>query len=1034
MAISSELMYAILAMDSYNRGYNPGIKVLGGVSSSIGDTIGNATVISEDRSSEAQDAGFYGLAYQWNGDTIISYRGTDNLVSPPWTDDPAGGSDIWNGYSTGAGSGISEQARLAAEFYQAVTSTENSDPRNGSAKLTGHSLGGGLAGFIGALYGKEAVVFANMPFEGAAESNADQASTGGALSDALREDFYNNVGPYEVQIGNNLSGYAVTGEFLAPFRIFQDTPVTYLDSHAGFEYSNNLHSQALLIALMFAQENGHDDWFSIGDELNTALFNREIAAQAGFNPAGQDGHYDEELKQLSAIAYSSLEGSTGLVFGNTGIRALFDDANELGRLKTEGNDPGGFTNTQESLVESIVQSAGQMALGKVLFNSQSVKHPQLGFLTVEGEGRLLKADLTEGLWTLNDPDGENTNTVVKVKGIQAMLDPFFASDPAAAVLLASMQRLYGNAETHDSSVINRIDFALGTGALDVTLSEPEPNSETSNSSKTGLFVGLATADQVKGNKDNNMLLGRGQNDHLYGQEGKDILLGGAGNDTLIGGSGDDVLHGGESMSGASTDGIDTADYSEGDHGALTPGAITVRLDLGSGAAILDKHPVWIENDGYGSKDYLYSIEKIVATAQNDTVVINGSNSVLQAGSYAWTGGTLEIDGGGGEDTLDFSQFTGSLQIPSLVNGAGQAGNVSFTNFEHVDDSEGASQVGNGAWGALPFFESAYEAIAGVQTIFGNGGDDKLVVGPDGVKIDGGAGNDVLVALSASNALLDGSSGDDIILSFGGQNNVIHGGGGQDIIFSLTPGTRITGGDEVDTFYFGNNLYIEDATPEDQIVAFGLPLWGGIRWEESEDPWAYGAFFFRYGKNQAGDLVIENAFGNSLGWDGTFVANPNVDPTTPLSERTAGLLVFEYEMERILLVNNDTGKGLYEFFQLVFGYMYKALLGVSLFEGVDPLVLDLDGDGLELTARTNLSPVFDLDGDGFAEQTGWVRPDDGLLAYDQNANGQIDDIGELFGNPTTSGFAELAAHDGNADGVINAQDAIFADLRVWSRAA
>ena len=94
-----------------------------------------------------------------------------------------------------------------------------------------------------------------------------------------------------------------------------------------------------------------------------------------------------------------------------------------------------------------------------------------------------------------------------------------------------------------------------------------------------------------------------------------------------------------------------------------------------------------------------------------------------------------------------------------------------------------------------------------------------------------------------------------------------------------------------------------------------------------------------------------------------------------------------------------------------------------------MVLDLDGDGLELTARTNLSPVFDLDGDGFAEQTGWVRPDDGLLVFDQNTNGQIDDIGELFGNPSTSGFAELAAHDGNADGVMNAQDTIFTDLRV-----
>lgn len=1029
MAISLELMYAILAMDSYNRGYNPGITL-------TGTQVGNATIGVDsavlntdpnDPNRIDQDAGFYAVAYHWNGETIISYRGTDNPGF--WADEIAGGSDVWNGYGTGVGSPYAEQGRLAAEFYQAVTGTQIGDPLTESATLTGHSLGGGLAGLIGALYHEDAVLFDNMPFEWAVDDLYGDAQDSDPDGIKLKNDFYNGLTPWAPLIDTNLQAYSVTGEFLEASRLLQNTPVTQYDSNWGLSNPFTLHSQALLTTLIFAEGFAHFDWAEIGEELMDALFNETNAEHIGFGGEGTNGHYPAADKQLAAIAYSALDEGT-LVFGNTGIRALFNDADALGKLVTDGKEPLGLANTVPHLAEAIVQFAGQMALGKVTYNSQSVKHPEQGFLTVEGEGRLLKADLTEGLWTLNDPNGENTNTVVKVKGIQSMLDPFFATDPAAAVLLASMQRLYENAETLDSSVINRIDFALGTGALDVALSEPEPNAETSNSSRTGLFVGLATADQVKGNKDNNMLLGRGDNDHLYGQEGKDILLGGAGNDTLIGGSGDDVLHGGESMSGASTDGTDTADYSEGDHGAPTPGAITVRLDLGSGAAILDKHPVWVENDGYGSKDYLYSIERIVGTVQDDTVVINGSNSVLQAGSYAWTGGTLEIDGGGGEDTLDFSQFSGSLQIPSLVNGAGQAGNVSFTNFEHVDDSEGASQVGNGAWGNLPFFESAYKAIQGVQTIFGNGGDDKLVVGPDGVKIDGGAGNDVLVALSASNALLDGSSGDDIILSFGGQNNVIFGGGGEDIIFSLTPGTRITGGSEVDTFYFGNNLYIEDAKPEDKIVAFGLPLWGGQRWEESEDPWAYGAFFFRYGKNQAGDLVIENAFGNSLGWNGTFVANADVGPETPLSERTAGLLVFEYEMERILLVNNDTGKGLYEFYQLVFGYMFKAMLGVSLFEGVDPLVLDLDGDGLELTARTQLSPVFDLDGDGFAEQTGWVRPDDGLLAYDQNANGQIDDIGELFGNPTTSGFAELAAHDSNTDGVINAQDAIFTDLRVW----
>ncbi|MCB9776912.1 MAG: calcium-binding protein [Nitrospiraceae bacterium] len=436
------------------------------------------------------------------------------------------------------------------------------------------------------------------------------------------------------------------------------------------------------------------------------------------------------------------------------------------------------------------------------------------------------------------------------------------------------------------------------------------------------------------------------------------------------------------------------------------GGITINFDLG-GPLLDGKKPIVVADDGYGTPDYLYSIEKILGTSQDDTVTVQGGDELFQASHYALSqgilpfGSALEIDGGAGEDTLDFTNYTGSVNISALDPANATAGDVSFKNFEIVIDTESAGQVGSGSGSGVSLLQGFWNYIAGVQTIYGNGGDDTLVVGPDGELIDGGSGDDVLVAIQASDATLDGSSGDDIILSFGGADNDLFGGAGNDTLFSLTPGTRMTGGVGADTFYFSNHTLIEDATPEDHIKAFGLDLWGGQRWEASEDPWAYGAFLFRYGMNAQGDLVIESAFGKSLGWGATFVTNADVGPETPLSGRTAGLLVFEYDMERILLVNNDTGKGLYEFFQLVFGYMYKALLGVSLFEGVDPLVLDLDGDGLELTARTPLSPVFDLDGDGFAEQTGWVRPDDGLLVFDQNANGHIDDIGELFGNPGTS---------------------------------
>ena len=103
----------------------------------------------------------------------------------------------------------------------------------------------------------------------------------------------------------------------------------------------------------------------------------------------------------------------------------------------------------------------------------------------------------------------------------------------------------------------------------------------------------------------------------------------------------------------------------------------------------------------------------------------------------------------------------------------------------------------------------------------------------------------------------------------------------------------------------------------------------------------------------------------------------------------------------------------------------------------PLVLDLDGDGVE-TIGLDAGIHFDHDGNRFAEMTGWAGADDGLLVLDRNGNGTIDDGSELFGDKTllsegtyaANGFAALAELDTNQDGIINDLDAAFSQLRVW----
>lgn len=98
---------------------------------------------------------------------------------------------------------------------------------------------------------------------------------------------------------------------------------------------------------------------------------------------------------------------------------------------------------------------------------------------------------------------------------------------------------------------------------------------------------------------------------------------------------------------------------------------------------------------------------------------------------------------------------------------------------------------------------------------------------------------------------------------------------------------------------------------------------------------------------------------------------------------------------------------------------------------------MDGDGVETVSAAN-GVYFDHDGNGFAERTGWVGQDDGLLVRDLNNNGQIDNGSELFGNNTVlsngkkaaNGFEALKDLDSNSDGIFNSSDTAWNEVKVW----
>ncbi|RLA04344.1 MAG: hypothetical protein DRQ47_03510, partial [Gammaproteobacteria bacterium] len=98
------------------------------------------------------------------------------------------------------------------------------------------------------------------------------------------------------------------------------------------------------------------------------------------------------------------------------------------------------------------------------------------------------------------------------------------------------------------------------------------------------------------------------------------------------------------------------------------------------------------------------------------------------------------------------------------------------------------------------------------------------------------------------------------------------------------------------------------------------------------------------------------------------------------------------------------------------------------EESDPLIIDMNGDGLT-SSGVEQGAIFDINADGKLDQVSVPTSDNVFLALDINNNGRIDNGSELFGDQTgyQNGFSYLASFDGNNDGLINANDAIFDSL-------
>ena len=193
---------------------------------------------------------------------------------------------------------------------------------------------------------------------------------------------------------------------------------------------------------------------------------------------------------------------------------------------------------------------------------------------------------------------------------------------------------------------------------------------------------------------------------------------------------------------------------------------------------------------------------------------------------------------------------------------------------------------------------------------------------------------------------------------------------------------------------------------------------GIKMKDSNKPW--------HQTLTSGDLLTIS--GAVLGAAATLAGAPVLLGTAAAAVSMAGMAWTFYD-----LIHNG-----YPSCPIEPDPNYKKLPRSNKAHGYDPLILNLDGKGIQTIAPSSISARFDHNADGIATATGWAAAGNGILALDLDKNGKIDSGKEIFGNHSVlsngataaHGYAALAELDSNHDNLINQADELFSSLKVW----
>ncbi|WP_323783899.1 hypothetical protein [Thalassovita sp.] len=352
--------------------------------------------------------------------------------------------------------------------------------------------------------------------------------------------------------------------------------------------------------------------------------------------------------------------------------------------------------------------------------------------------------------------------------------------------------------------------------------------DASNNSGAAAGDSYSSIEDLIGGSEDDLLSGNASANVITGFDGNDTLVGRDGNDTLRGNNEDDVLNGGlgaDRLEGGLA--IDAASYADATTG--------VRADLSNSAT----------NTGEAAGDTYSSIEGLIGSGFNDTLVGNSGDNLLQAGggNNTLTGnngddtlrsgaGEDNMSGGTGSDTADYS-IAATGVAASLNDSSGNSGEARGDTYSSIENLTGSE------------FNDTLEGDSSDNVIMGLAGDDMISPLGGADTVDGGDGNDTVSYETSSFVTIDledatqnagaatgatftsvenlvGSDQSDVLrgdsednMLAGGDNvDTLNGRDGDDTLQGGAGNDQLTGGSGADTFILENGMGDDTVTDFD----------------------------------------------------------------------------------------------------------------------------------------------------------------------------------------------------------------------------